>query len=160
MGNECERCFKEDKQMSLEIKTGFNETRVSQTPSGILLEKNPAMYKPANIGWQQQTKEKFNSGATTDSASTYMQMRTCTNETFHQITDGVHTLTWDDGSAYQGEFKNNAMDGEGFYLWPNGDVYVGNWLKGKRHGIGTFEYGKQWRYTGQFFEDQISGYGK
>ena len=34
-------------------------------------------------------------------------------------------LLFIDGSKYNGEFKNNLMNGVGEYRWPNGKIYNG-----------------------------------
>ena len=37
---------------------------------------------------------------------------------------------------YEGDFKNNKIEGYGVWNWPNGDVYEGNFLEGKYDGFG------------------------
>ncbi|MCS6808037.1 MAG: hypothetical protein RML40_05205 [Bacteroidota bacterium] len=48
---------------------------------------------------------------------------------------GIHQ--WKDGVRYEGEFVEDYRTGIGTYYWKNGDKYVGEWHNGKREGIGT-----------------------
>ena len=34
---------------------------------------------------------------------------------------------WQDGSTYEGEFRDNMISGEGVYKWANGKVYEGEY---------------------------------
>jgi hypothetical protein len=47
-------------------------------------------------------------------------------------------MTFPDGTVYQGEFCNSAINGCGHYIWMNNCEYVGQVRDGKRCGIGTF----------------------
>jgi len=53
---------------------------------------------------------------------------------------GKGKFTWDDGSCYEGWFKNNLFDGEGtfhflntqgIYTWSDGKKYEGLWKNGE-----------------------------
>ena len=41
------------------------------------------------------------------------------------------TLTFPDGSTYEGEWVNGFMNGEGTFTWANGEQKKGIWQNGK-----------------------------
>lgn len=42
---------------------------------------------------------------------------------------------------YEGEWKNNMMEGSGTYTWDDGKVYKGEFKMGKMHGEGKYDWG-------------------
>jgi len=101
------------------------------------------------------------------------------------MANGTGVCIWDSGKyqghRYEGEFKDDFINGRGKYIFPNGTVYDGEWKKGNRHGLGTFvcadgTYIGQWRdgkkngqcewkqhdgttYNGEWVDDKIHGRG-
>lgn len=63
-------------------------------------------------------------------------------------------IVFDDGSTYQGEFKNDLMHGSGVIRYPNGDAYVGTFDSDKKHGTGSY-FDMQNMYRMQ--EDWVKG---
>ena len=47
-------------------------------------------------------------------------------------------LIWQDGSKYQGQFKEDKMEGNGRMTQANGSMYQGQWANGMANGAGTF----------------------
>ena len=45
--------------------------------------------------------------------------------------EGMGTFTWQDGSTFEGLYKNNRKDGFGIFKWPDGSKYEGFWKSGK-----------------------------
>ena len=43
-----------------------------------------------------------------------------------------------DKSCYEGEFRNNKMEGHGVYKWPEGSQYEGIFENNRMHGQGKF----------------------
>ena len=70
--------------------------------------------------------------------------------------------TNDDHLIYEGEFKENSLNGQGVYYFKNGDKYDGFWKKDKRSGNGTiyFANGKYIAYTGNWSKVKYHGHGK
>ena len=45
-----------------------------------------------------------------------------------------------EGTIYQGNFKNDNIEGFGTFFWRNGDMYQGQVKFGKMHGMGVYKY--------------------
>ena len=46
-----------------------------------------------------------------------------------------------DGAVYEGEWKNDLMDGKlGQFQYPNGDIFIGSWKMGMKDGRGEYIY--------------------
>jgi hypothetical protein len=60
----------------------------------------------------------------------------------------------DSGKLYEGEFKNNNMDGKGVIIWPDESRYEGDFHSGKMHGKGTKHFANGNRYIGDWKNDQ------
>ncbi len=66
-------------------------------------------------------------------------------------------VVYDDGSSYDGEWKNGLYDGQGVYIWPDGQKYDGEWKNGIRIK-GTYTWpekrnGYIYKYVGEFNKD-------
>ena len=48
--------------------------------------------------------------------------------------EGTGTLKFEDGSVYDGGWKDGNLHGEGVFAWVDGDLYHGEWLEGRQHG--------------------------
>lgn len=72
-----------------------------------------------------------------------------------------------DNGAYQGEYENGLMHGQGRLLWPDGVSYTGEFQEGRMTGLGVWEDPRrEIRYEGSFEsalfhgEGEFSGYGE
>jgi len=45
-------------------------------------------------------------------------------------------MDYEDGSSYEGEWKNDMRSGKGKMMYKNNSTYEGNWENGKRSGYG------------------------
>ena len=53
--------------------------------------------------------------------------------------EGQGIFVWsNDGSIYEGYYRNGMRNGRGRYIYYNGDVYEGAWRDDKRHGTGKW----------------------
>jgi len=73
-------------------------------------------------------------------------------------------ITFDDGSKYVGEWKDDKQHGQGTYTFgPNtewaGDKYVGEFKDDKRNGQGTYTYADGGKYVGEFKDGNSNGQG-
>ena len=68
--------------------------------------------------------------------------------------------TLDDGSYYEGNFKDGLRHGKGKVTWTNGDLYMGNWKRGFRHGKGKYIWEEGESYDGEWKEGLQNGQGK
>lgn len=63
---------------------------------------------------------------------------------------GQGKYTFQDGSVYEGTFRNNYMDGKGRMQYgTTGRVYDGNWFEGRMEG-----YGSYWWEDGSLYEGE------
>ena len=77
------------------------------------------------------------------------------------LRNGPGTMTIENGKKiYVGEFINDKFEGEGNMKFENGDEYKGQFENGlrNRHGIFTYENGKK-IYEGKFKNDKFEGHG-
>ena len=71
----------------------------------------------------------------------------------------VGTYTYDDGSKYVGEWKDDKQHGQGTHTWPSGDTYIGEYKDNKKHGQGTYTFADGDKYIGEYKEDKYNGQG-
>ena len=55
---------------------------------------------------------------------------------------GKGKFLWSDGSQYEGDFKDNNIEGYGVYIWWDGRKYSGEWKNNKMEGKGVFTWVK------------------
>ncbi len=56
----------------------------------------------------------------------------------------VHT--YEDGSRYEGEYKNGSKHGKGTYYYVDGNKYTGDWVNNQKAGEGVFTWANGDRY--------------
>jgi len=67
---------------------------------------------------------------------------------------------WNDGSKYEGYWKNDKANGRGRLIHGDGDVYEGEWIDDKAHGFGVYLHTDGARYEGGWVNDKQHGKGK
>ena len=72
----------------------------------------------------------------------------------------VITKQYDDGSVYEGTFKDGRQHGTGTYRLPSGFEYTGEWVEGEITGEGTARYPNGSVYVGTFLNGRPNGKGK
>jgi hypothetical protein len=72
---------------------------------------------------------------------------------------GKGVLTHSDGSRYEGDFKNDALDGNGTFYYASGSVYIGQFYDGLRHGHGVETSPIGDRFEGAWVNDKKNGHG-
>ena len=72
----------------------------------------------------------------------------------------VITKQYNDGSVYEGTFKDGLQDGIGTYRLPSGFEYEGEWIKGQIEGNGRARYPNGSVYEGRFLAGKPDGQGK
>ena len=72
----------------------------------------------------------------------------------NELPDGKGIMIYEDGSKYDGEWKEGQKDGKGTFTASDGMKYVGEFKHGKNHGHGSliFPDGEMW--DGEFREDK------
>ncbi|TNV72330.1 hypothetical protein FGO68_gene13868 [Halteria grandinella] len=73
---------------------------------------------------------------------------------------GTGRCEHEDGFTYQGEWKDDGMNGQGKHTWSDGAIYEGQWQEYKRHGQGNFTRSDGQTYEGQWQDDEANGEGK
>ena len=47
-------------------------------------------------------------------------------------------MTWPDGAAYEGDWKDHHAQGKGKFTHAIGDAYEGDWVRDKANGQGAY----------------------
>ena len=71
--------------------------------------------------------------------------------------DGDGNMIFNDGSSYNGDFKDGKREGTGTFKWKNGDVYTGGWKNDLMDGEGTLTYKNGDILKGTFKDGYPSG---
>ena len=69
---------------------------------------------------------------------------------------GKTKFFYDDGSVYDGDFKDGQMHGIGKMTFPNGITYEGEWSNGKENGKGTVSWPDGRKFEGEFVGGKIN----
>ncbi len=72
---------------------------------------------------------------------------------------GQGRIAYNDGSTYEGQWKNNLQHGQGTMHWSNGDSYTGQFVDNMLQGQGTMTWATGNTYTGEFANNQPHGQG-
>lgn len=76
------------------------------------------------------------------------------------VREGFGTLTYADGSVYEGEFANDLPSGNNeTLLFADGRRYQGTFIEGQMQGYGTLEWPNGDVYVGTFNANAITGTG-
>ena len=65
-----------------------------------------------------------------------------------------------EGHKYEGEFRNNQINGKGIFKWNNGDIYEGMMENGKMNGYGIYKYSDGVIFEGEYKNGIKEGKGK
>ena len=72
--------------------------------------------------------------------------------------EGKGILIYQDGTKFEGLFKDDQINGLGRIIFKNGDHYTGDFFDGKFHGYGIYETKNGFKYTGEWEDGQRHGY--
>lgn len=72
---------------------------------------------------------------------------------------GVGRYVLPDGSVYEGDWRENLMSGRGTFKWIDGSTYVGSWKDGKRNGPGYLQTSDGFVYDGMWVQNAMEGRG-
>jgi hypothetical protein len=76
------------------------------------------------------------------------------------VTDKEIIVFNEDGSIYEGEYKNGKPNGHGTWTsYDNKTIYDGEWKNGKKEGFGKLVITDKYNYSGPFENDCFSGTG-
>lgn len=70
------------------------------------------------------------------------------------------TVTYSNGSVYEGALINLQRNGKGRMTNANKDVYTGDFVNDRQTGTGTIAYSNGDIYEGGFVDGKKQGYGK
>ena len=68
------------------------------------------------------------------------------------LREGKGIKYWNDGSRYEGDWKNDKREGKGIFYWKNGDIYEGDWKNDKIYGKGIYYYNNGDREMGDYYD--------
>jgi hypothetical protein len=74
--------------------------------------------------------------------------------------EGRGKLTWNNGAVYTGQVRYNRYHGNGCYMDQAGNKFVGHWQSGVKEGNGVQFWRDGSRYTGSFLHGRRHGYGR
>lgn len=74
------------------------------------------------------------------------------------IRHGFGIQTWPDGAKYEGDWRNDMIQGKGTFVHPNGDLYYGMFYQDRANGKGTYELAdNRQQYSGEWKNDLYHG---
>lgn len=76
-----------------------------------------------------------------------------------EFLSGTATIRFENGSQYNGSFRNNAFSGEGTMEYSGGAVYSGGWENGKHCHNGRMTYPDGTIYDGEWKDGSADGAG-
>ncbi|MDB4236416.1 trypsin-like peptidase domain-containing protein [Planktomarina temperata] len=88
-----------------------------------------------------------------------LSLPNCPSDQTKRYHNCVGTYTYDDGSKYVGEWKDDKQHGQGTFTWPGGDTYIGEYKDGKKNGYGTSTFASGNRHVGEYKDGVRNGQG-
>ena len=73
--------------------------------------------------------------------------------------NGYGIYTWNDGTRYEGNFRDGKREGEGVYYYATGAKYIGSQSGDGRHGWGTYYYPTGSKFVGEWVNELKDGKG-
>lgn len=73
------------------------------------------------------------------------------------ILRGEATISYYNGSKYEGNLENGLRHGQGIFNYPNGESYSGSWKNDKYHGQGTYFFNDGSYYSGAWKNGYLEG---
>ena len=73
--------------------------------------------------------------------------------------NGKGIYVYDNGTKEEGNFKDGELNGKGIIVYANGDKYIGDWVKGYRVGKGKYFFASGTVYEGDFLKSDFEGKG-
>lgn len=74
--------------------------------------------------------------------------------------NGYGYYTWANKDTYEGFFINGKMHGKGKYKWPDGGEYYGDYINNIKEGLGRFRWANGRIFDGPFKDGKPNGIGK
>ena len=71
----------------------------------------------------------------------------------------IHTINYNSGDKYVGEYKDGKRHGYGTYCFSSGAKYIGHWKNGLQDGFGVYYNTKIKVYEGGYKEGKYCGHG-
>jgi len=79
---------------------------------------------------------------------------------FYKNSNRIHkNIKFSNGDEYEGQLKDNQLDGNGTYSFSNGDKYVGQFKSGSKNGYGEYYYKDGSKYIGEWKNNIKNGRG-
>ena len=73
--------------------------------------------------------------------------------------EGKGIYYYNNGNRYEGDFKNDKFEGKGIYYFNSGNRYEGEYKNDKKEGKGIYYYNNGNRYEGEYKNDKAEGKG-
>ncbi|KAA6336026.1 MAG: hypothetical protein EZS28_052912, partial [Streblomastix strix] len=121
------------------------EPVVQEPQSGVFVFPNGSTYDGFVLNFPEKGLMRQGKGTFVDGPVRY------DGDWVEDAMEGEGTFVWTGGAKYTGQFKNNKFNGNGTYTWPDGATYSGGWLDGKMHGKGQYKTEDGTTWQGQFY---------
>jgi hypothetical protein len=83
-----------------------------------------------------------------------------TGEWRNNARHGVGRHEWADGASFHGQWRNNCADGIGRFVHADGDVFIGEWRSNAASGKGVYQHRQGlMTYKGEWLKDLQHGHG-
>ena len=69
------------------------------------------------------------------------------------------TMTYEDGTMYEGDWREGQKSGNGKYFYDEGGMYDGDYQEDNRHGNSTYYYPDGGMYEGKFSDSNMKMHG-
>ena len=75
------------------------------------------------------------------------------------LRNGIGKYTMPDGFTYEGEWKDDQIQGKGVARYPTGQIFEGSFKQGVPDGEGTMTFSDGTKYTGSWLDGKMEGDG-
>lgn len=158
----CNRTYDEtlfyclDDGSPLSAQSGLEKTLAINNPQSLNLPPTAAYPVAASTAVPKPAKK---SRTLYIAAITLVALSVAAGVFIYYMANQQRSITFPDGTRYEGGVRSGMPHGRGIMVFPHGDVYDGEFRDGKRNGRGTYTFRDGTKYIGEFRDDEYNGQG-